>query len=62
MKDIRASGEFKPINAYKKTLGLTKSQRFGTVEHKFSFFIFTKITKKICRFLMEVRHSPFKYS
>ena len=39
MNGIRVSGDFKPINAYKKTLGLSKTQFFVTVEHYFSFSI-----------------------
>ena len=36
MTGIRVSGDFKPINVYKK-LGLSETQIFGTVEHYFSF-------------------------
>ena len=40
MNGIRISDEFKPIYDYKKTLGLSKTQNFGTVDHKFLSSIF----------------------
>ena len=45
MNGILISGDFKPINVYKKTLDLSKPQNFVTVYQNFSSSIFKKKLK-----------------